>query len=425
MTRLRIRGWTVIAALAAPAFAQPTVVFDRVFDASRHENFVAVPVSTWPTHEGDLVIRVAATQGVHGCHQLVCGDRREPLVPKDYRVDADVIEKTAHQLHRPPSWAWWAEGHGKMRVQVLYFSTKQEAKRFMETYPHATHFAPTAFVVAEPEVPRVIWEGDFVAAPQPSFQIGPGCSWDPNRGAVLLRAIGTQGVRAIVWRLGQDGAPQELSPGDHLFEPNVLARPSSGNPLEAIFGGGQTAPLAFHFGAVGTGAARIQVCWLPDRGMASEYCQRTPFAFPSAAPPVAAPPGPPLPGPGGPPPGTYPAGGGGPPPETKPGTQPPAPPAATYDPRTAPGFVTIQFFGTLSDLRTRGAMPDVDVIVQLADGARTTFGGGRTDAYGRYFFSATVPANATLVLRVPERRGDSPPKAFNPTESRHEWNAAF
>lgn len=401
-------AWFVALAAFLPSAAAPgqhRVVWDETWEATGAERWVPVPVGTWPTDNGELLVRLAYTHGVRA-HQLIAGDRKPPSEPKDYLIEVDTIERLAREAHRPPGWSWWAEGAGRVRVQIIWFDKKRDAKRWRDDHPYEHEFAPSVLVapppppVAEPHpgIPgadpfqglvTLVWEHVGDATEPPQWVTGPGRTWDPRRGVLLLRAAGGPHFRGLVWRAGPGGAPRELPRGDHLLDADVLERPST-NPFEVLLGGGAQSE-SFHFGLIGQGPARIQLCWLARPDLAQAWCAANPIG-------VGGPPPAPLPAPGAP--------AAGFPPPPPPGSPPPRP-DPRFDPRTAPGYVSVRFSGSLVDEASGRPLPDIDVVIQLLTAPRTIYGGGRTDRDGRYDFTLSVPSLTPLVIRIPERGVES------------------
>ncbi|MAG55453.1 MAG: hypothetical protein CMJ83_04100 [Planctomycetes bacterium] len=370
-----------------------TVIWDRTWEVRQRKQWISAPATTWPVDRGRLLVRVAAGPHVVSVDEKIAGILLANIPSKDLVTPPGFIQSYIRKRGgRGRTWQWAATGRGKIRVQVIWFPSEKATARYMRERPHAEFAHGIIPHVVAPPPPHVhpapvyeelapkmqmIWEHTWEAhLGQANWVEGPDRKW-AREGVLVLRAWGSSHIDSVLWRSGRKGGGTTLRPGDHILETRILD--AKQDPLSALFGGGRRNHHLW-VGARGHGRVRVQLWWAPHRAIVEEWCHHHPFA-PVLEVPVL------------------------------------------VDPRTAPGHVTVMFTGSLSNVRSGHAVPDVDVIVQMRAQPGTVYGGLRTDAHGRFAFDVAVPIGTEVVLRVPGFRTESAGRTFSRNREHMVWDA--
>ncbi len=266
-----------------PALAPPNpgtksiVVLQKNLRAVSRGTVVRIPVAKYPHDQGVLLVRVGFPPGVRA-EQIFGGGKHARTKAKDYLYDADLVEDQV-KGRGPLTWSFLFRGEGDVRLRVIWFRRKKDAKSWAKRRPYAQFVAvkppPPPFEALLREV-RVIWDSSWQASVPARWVRGPSGGWPTQKGRLLIRARGAKGVRRFLWRAGL-GPVHEEPLGDITVAPDVLARGRPRNLLEAILGG-DDGSLSFAF--TGRGPARVRVLWLPDEQMLPRFSREHPLSDP-------------------------------------------------------------------------------------------------------------------------------------------------
>ena len=258
-------------------------VVDSTVEATQQGGVVIVPLERFPANEGTLLIRVGMN-GRTTCEQNFCNTETGNTKARDYIYAADFLERF-RRPGRPQSWTFTFTGRGPTRLQILWFRDRRDLDRWTQTQPF--DFSPA--IPERPVDPREAYERDarrielvfdhsWEAGRELRWFPGPRTGFDDRNGVLLVRPRGGRRVSRFLWRNG-GGPAQEVALQDLIIDPASFGRERPSNPLDRLLGNGrrERSSTALDFAFLGYGAVRVQVYWLPDRRIASQWCNEHPL----------------------------------------------------------------------------------------------------------------------------------------------------